>query len=388
MKKLAWFHYPLITLYGTQNRGQGYDPNTYLSRCMEPPADDANATAWHVAMRDITDRTICLVDQTNLSRDYGDGLDLARLMSSVSCLPKSADPESGKYVDMNFAAAAHQRVNDMFDQADAHGLQEIRISWSGGIDSNFVLAAIVQHPRSQIWLKENRIKIYTTSHARREDPTIWNWIMQSGMPVQFLNYDRLVKDTGPWMLVTGEGEPYGTMFSRCHEKTLGSPGLFWNHWTGLESHFLAKDPSGLGWEYFQALMKLSPVPIESCFHAWWWFENCVESQCYLFRLNAYSDTDIIDPDLVFPGTKTFWFMASQEFTDHGIYMAAHGLQPEDPLLVKPHLRQYVADWQGWAQAQPKARYFSQWLVPKRVHKWRIHDDFTWDRIPNLVGARP
>lgn len=232
---------------------------------------------------------------------------------------------------MQIGEATARRVDAMYDQAEANAIEEIRISWSGGIDSNYVLAAIMQHPRSRSWLQDHRIVVYTTNFARREDPLVWNWIMRSELPVRYIDYSTMSQDATRWMLVTGEGEPYGTMFSALHAGHVEH--TKWSHWHGMESYFMSKDPSGLGWDYFRALMETSPIPVETCYQAWWYFENSVESQCYLYRLSAYSDADKIDPELVYPGTRTFWFLADQSFADHGAYVVTNRLIATMPTVA-------------------------------------------------------
>jgi len=382
-KKLVWFNDSILLDYADENFTSYYGNNQYLNRTVLPRFPDRPEMQWHIKLAPVAQRSITLVDQTGISKQFGDGIDLARVLTTHTNLPADFDPDHGALIDANFDLAAHKRVDEMYDQAERNGLTEIRISWSGGIDSNFVLAAIMMHPRSKPWLAAGRISVYTTMYARREDQELWDWVMQSGLPVHYLNYDQLGNDTGPWLLVTGEGEPYGTMFWNNHQKYIEPEDLRWGHWSKLETYFMVKDPSGLSWDYMKALVAASPIPIETCYHAWWWFEACVEGQNYLYRLSAYSDVNVIDPALVYPGGKTFWFLGSQDFADHGLYSVLNKKIPDEVDLVKPRLREFVARWQGWAEAKPKKRFYSQMMIPKRIRKNRIYDDLTWDTGDNL-----
>lgn len=382
-KKLAWFNDVIMLDYANSNFMQQYGNNQYLNRPIAPRFPDKEEMQWHVKMAPVHGKSMILVDQTGISKSFGDGLDMALTLSTHTDLPKDFDPDRGAELDKDFDSIAYRRVDQMYDQAERNGLTEIRISWSGGIDSNFVLAAIMLHPRSRTWLDQGKISVYTTNYAQREDTDIWNWVMQSGLPVHYLNYDQLANDTGPWLLVTGEGEPYGTMFWDNHKNHIAKEDLRWGHWSKLEAYFMVKDPSGICWDYMKALVASSPIKIETCYHAWWWFEACVEGQNYLYRLAAYSNTPTIDPALVYPGGKTFWFLGSQDFADHGIYSVVNKLIPEENDLVKPRLREFVAKWQGWTDAKPKKRFYSQMMIPKRIRKFRIYDDLTWDTVNNL-----
>jgi len=382
-KKLAWFNDVIMLDYADKNFMTQYGHNQYLNRPVPPKFPDREEMQWHVKMASIHNRALILVDQTGISKKFGDGLDMALTLSTHTDLPKEFDPTRGAIIDKEFDSATYLRVDQMYDQAERNGLTEIRVSWSGGIDSNFVLAAIMMHPRSKTWLAEGRISIYTTSYAIREDIDIWNWITQSGLPVHYLNYDQLANDKSPWLLVTGEGEPYGTMFWNVHKAHIAEEDLRWGHWSKLEAYFMAKDPSGLCWDYMKALMAASPIEIETCYQAWWWFEACVEGQNYLYRLAAYSNMSTIDPAIVYPGGKTFWFLGSQDFADHGIYSVVNKLIPDEVDLVKPRLREFVAKWQGWSEVKPKKRFYSQMMIPKRIGKFRIYDDLSWDTVNNL-----
>lgn len=377
-KKPLWFHNNLLLSYQNDQLPEFLQNNQYLNRKVRPKFAPRPELEWHTKMTSVAGRSMTLIDQTGISEKYGDGIGLVRTIGTHTDLPKEFDPVRGALLDRDFDTIAYKRVDEMYHQAESNGLTEIRISWSGGIDSNFMLAAIVQHPRSRKWLDEKKISIYTTAYSRREDPVIWNWVMQSGIPVHYLNYDWLGNDTGPWMLVTGEGEPYGTMFWDNHKKNVSESDLRWGHWSKLESYFIEKDPSGLCWDYMRELIAASPIPIETCYHAWWWFESAVEGQNYLYRLCAYSDVELIDPTLVYPGGKTFWFLGNQDFADHGIYSVVNRQIPDDILQVKPRLREFVAKWQGWPEARPKERFFSQMMIPKRIRKTRIYEDLSWD----------
>ena len=373
-KKLMWYNYELMYMHQPAY-------NYYLDQKVQPKPN-IDALKWHLAMSNMTQHGRVFVDQSRLSESYGDGMDMARVIPDVKNIPKVFNADNGAIVDKNFDAAAYNRVDDLFDHAEKHNLTDIRISWSGGIDSNFILSAMMMHPRTQRWLDNRCISIYTTRYGKREDPAIWDWIMNSGMPVHFLDYNKLFYDTGPWLMVTGDGESYGTVFYRLHKSFVDKDKILYAHWSTMEDFFLDKDrdPSGLAWDYFKALMEKSPVPVETCYHAWWWFEANVAEQDFMFRPHAYSSAKDIDADHVFYCQKHFFgFLSSQDLADHGFYSVVTRKMPEDRHdLMKVRLQENVAKWQGWSEIRPKQKFYSQGLIPKRVYKSRIYDDWSWD----------
>lgn len=376
-KKLVWFHDNLLLSYHNPLLVTSAANNQYLQRLVEPKYQQRPELLWHQTMQVVCQRNMTMIDQSGTSRDHGDGMDLVTT-AHLSGLPSSFDHTRGTYIDQHFKDFAMQRVDQLYDQAERIGAQEIRISWSGGIDSNFVLASVMMHPRSASWIKENRVVVYTTPMAKREDIDIWNWLVNSGLPIRYLDYDTLMKDNDDWIFVTGDGEPYGSTFYKLHHEHVDDQHIRYGHWSQIEPYMMEKDPTGLAWDYFRALIAKSPVDIETSFHAWWWMEANLTEQNFFYRLSSYSSAGEIDAGRVYPGQQMFWFLGSQDFADHGIYSVINRLIPERDDQVKPRLRELVAEWQGWAEPKPKKKFFSQFLIPKRIRKTRIYEDLTWD----------
>lgn len=76
-----------------------YFPITTTPRFTPGPA------LWHMTMNVITTRSICLVDQTGTSKQYGDNLDIARVFKDLTGMPGPGDPDRGKEVDAEFGEA-------------------------------------------------------------------------------------------------------------------------------------------------------------------------------------------------------------------------------------------------------------------------------------------
>jgi len=376
-KKLVWFHDNLLLSYHNPLLTEIAANNQYLQRLVKPKHSQNPKLLWHQTMHVVCQTNMTMIDQSGTSRDHGDGMNIVPT-SHLAGLPSSFDHTRGSYIDQHFKDSAMQRVDQLYDQAERIGAEEIRISWSGGIDSNAALASVMMHPRSMLWMRDGRIVIYTTPMAKREDIDIWNWLVSSGLPVRYLDYDALVKDQSKWLFVTGDGEPYGSTFCKLHKSHVAQEDIRYGHWSQIEPYMLEKDPTGLAWNYFKALIAKSPIAIDTSLHAWWWLEANITEQNFFYRIPSYSTAGAIDPALALPGERMFWFLGSQDFADHGIYSVVNRLIPEQDDQVKLRLRELVAQWQGWTEPKPKKKYFSQFLIPKRIRKTRIYEDLTWD----------
>jgi hypothetical protein len=358
MKKLVWFHNGLLSNH-----------NRFLNK---PQQYYAPHLKWQHAITSVVDMAVCLIDSTGTSKRFGDEL------NTTTIKPKYiTNFIDGGYVDEHFDEVASYRVKEMYDQADANGYNEIRIAWSGGIDSTFALAAIMQQRHYGY-----TFTVLTTTYAKRENPLVWSWLMNSGVNVQFMDYNALGKDNGNYMLVTGDGDPYGIMFTSLFKNYTDD--IFGTDWLKLESLFLDKDPTGLSWDYFKELMSLSHIPIMNCHQAWHWFEQCTD-QDFLYRMAAYSDNTIIDADRFIPGKKLFWFLSSQDFANHGLYTTIADT-PTDRKQIKTRMREYISKWMNLNHTITFEKHSSQLVIPKSIHKWRIYDDLSWDRGTNLLDC--
>ena len=371
-KKLVWFNTGLLSLYNKNTDDDSYKFNYYLGKKVEPLFYDTSRVEWHIKMSRVVQRAICLVDSTRISEKYGDGLNMARTVIPY----KNADIDNGAYVDSHFDDLAYSRVDAIYDHAEKQNYKEIRISWSGGIDSNFALAAIFKHPRSKPWIKDKKISIWTSYYAKNEEPSIWNWIIKNDLPIHFINYEQLAKDKSPYLFVTGDGDPWGSTFFDLHANFVDKSQLSWGHWTLLKPFFLSRDKTGLTWDYFQELIRSSTVPIESCFHAWWWFECCT-TQDFVYRMASYNQEPISEESL--PGKKIFWFFHDQGFFDHSLFSLLKNKINNDNRNPKLKLIEYIANWQSWDKNKTLNKFFSQRLIPKRIYKWKIYEDLSWDR---------
>lgn len=337
---------------------------------------------WHVSTIRIATNYTCLIDHTGLSKSYGDDLDIDIMVPGSEAIHKKTwDLDRGRQFDQDFAGLINSRASAAYAQAERLGYEYIYISYGGGVDSCTILAAMLQHPKAKRWIDERRLIIKTTRYAQREDPIVWNRIVQMNLPLEYLDYDLLTtQDQRSWMMVTGDVEPvWGSCYATITKGYLHEKDQFSAHWSHLEEYMLAKDPSGLAWDYFRALMKTAPFEIETCFQAWWWFEWCTNTQCYMFRIPSYSSATNIDPGLVFPGTKLFWVLGDPDMWDHGAYVTGNRLIPENTQFLKLHSLKYLANWMGWAEPRAKAKVHSQFVMPKYIHKMKIYNDLSWSK---------
>lgn len=371
-KRLVWFSGRLLRRhirYWSRFLGKYIDPVPYDSRL-----------DWHMAMFRLHPGILCMVDHTGFSKNYGDGLNMDIVVHKAPDIHKTTwDLDNGRRMNEDFDGMINDRASAAYAQAEREGAEYIFLSYGGGIDSCTLLSAMLQHPKAKRWMDDRRLIVKTTRYAMREDPVVWKRIVEMDLPMEYHNYDDLLNDTRKWMVVTGDVEPvWGSCFVTLPEGHIPQDEIFSGDYNNLEPWFLLKDPSGLAWEYFRDIQKTAPFEIKTNFQAWWWFEWCTNTQCYMFRIPAYTKYPTVDADIVYPGTKQFWFLANTNMWDHGAYVTANRLIPEDMSLLKLHSLKYLAKWMGWSEPRPKPKIFSQMVIPKRTCKFRIWNDLTWD----------
>lgn len=375
-RKLVWFSSHLLDRYIEKDSIRKPFGLSYPVKPASPKL------AWHIAMTKVgVSGVVCLIDHTGFSKNYGDGLEMDLVINRAPAIHKTSwDLERGRLMDREFNTMIDARADAAYDQAERMGAEYIFISYSGGVDSVTMLAAFLQSPRAGRWLAENRIILKTSRYAQREDPVVWQRIIEMGLPLEYLNYDDLFQDTRRFMLATGEVEPvWGSAYTPLAKGYLPDEELFSADWRRLETYFLDKDKTGLAWEYFRDLQITAPFEIKTAFQAWWWFEWCTNTQCYMFRLSAYNNHPVIDPGFTYPNeSRVYWMLANTDMWDHGAYVMANRLIPEDMSLLKIHSLRYAARWMGWSEPRPKPKVYSQFYLPKRVSKMRIWNDLTWD----------
>ena len=371
-KKLVWFCPRLLRPY------VGYRSND-LNKTIPPIPNDPKLD-WNVAMYKIAPTVTGIIDHTGFSKNYGDGVNLEIVTSKSTFTNKIKwNLDNGKHLNDHFDDMINDRADKAYKQAQKYNFEYIYLAYGGGIDSCTLLAAMLQHPKSKHYIKDNKLIIKTTKFAEREDPLVWRRIVEMNLPMEFMNYDDLQKDNRNWMLVTGDVEPvWGSCYATLPKGYISEDDMFAGDWKKLYRYFISKDTTGLAWLYFRDLMATAPFEIKTCFQAWWWYEWCTNTQCYMFRICTYSDCDVIKPEMVYPGNKQFWFLADNDMFDHGAYVTANRLIPEDMSWLKIHSLNYLAKWMQWSEPRGKPKIFSQYIIPKRIRKMRVWNDLSWD----------
>lgn len=378
-KKLIWFRSELILSHLSESdTDKWYDwllQESIFSNIVRPSSLD-----WHLAMKRAVKIISTPIDGTYLSQNYGDGLDLLRLPHNNGVLTYNLD--NGKYIDEHFDDLIENQTDLALDHAEYLNVDKIFLSYSGGSDSSLLVAAFFQNPRLKKWIKHSKVYILTSRFAQREDPEIWTKLLSYDVPFVSIDYDSLINDQSNWMLVSGEGEPYGTFFISQTDAVLPPNEQLLSPWNHIEKVFLRREPSGLAWSYFQNLMKLAPFPVETLHQAWWWYENCVDRQDDMFRYNAFSSYPILRKDCVGHGDRCFYFLSGQNFLDHAAYLILNKKNSNKD-KIKYRSDEYVSKWMGFSQVKIKPKFYSMDKVPRHNYKLRIFDDWSWDAINNL-----
>jgi hypothetical protein len=336
--------------------------------------------AWHRAWYKLSQKNICLVDGTNISKKYGNNIDMNYIVETVlDHKPEHRSYENGKYWHNNFDELIKKISDSVFDKITPE--TELRISYSGGTDSCLTLAGLLSNSRIKPWLDSKKFVVYTTMFAKLEDSLIWDRLLSMNVPLRLLDYDSLNTDTSNFFMVTGDGDGYGTWWQMMFDKTLSDitfsdEEIFIDSYESkkekLQKWFLYREPSGLCWDFFNELMTTSPDKIENLEQAWSWFENSMAIQCYMFRSCSYGIGDV----KITPRSNWFWFMCDTDFSDMCEYESRNKLYTSDNLFKYQCLK-YISNWMGWTDVKLKNKFYSQIKVPKIFRKNLIYSDYTY-----------
>lgn len=341
-------------------------------RLVKLPVNTVPELSWHLAWYNLTGMNVCLTDTSGISHQYGNGLRIKNIADDILNINPNRNLENGKYWHNNFSELVNRISNDIFDKAE--GIDEICVSYSGGTDSCLVLAALWSNPRIKNWIDRNKFVIHTTPHAKKEDPAIWNRILEANLPLKFLDYDALSIDQSEKLMVDGEGNGYPVWF-KVMSREFTDHELFNTNISQVkdkaEKWFIKGDPSGVTWEFFNKLISTSPSDIETLVQAWALFENTCAQQCYMLRVSAYG----IGPVQITPRNNWRWFMADSDFWDVCAYEQHNRIYTTDDTL-KYQVLKYVSDWMGWTEVKTKKKISSQILVPKLLRKSQIFSDLS------------
>jgi hypothetical protein len=351
-KKLLWFSPPLSV------HKDNLDP----------------AFEFHRRWYELTKKNVCLVDSTDISKRYNNGLDFEYVVEKqLGFNVTDTDIHSGKYWHNNFKQLAHKLSNGVFDRAEKY--DELALSYSGGTDSTFTLAALLSNPRIDPWLKSGKFVIYSSAFSKIEDPLVWRRIIEMKIPLRLIDYDQLSMDNSNRLFVTGDGEGYGTWWQIMLDD-FSNDEIFGSYTDSthqkLQQWFLDREKTGLTWESFNAFKQSSPRSIPNLQQAWTWFENCVAIQCYSFRTSSYG-CGPVNPG---PRDNLIWFMADKDFWDMCDY-EAHNVIYKDDSILKYQCLKYIADWMKWPDIKVKNKFYSQYAIPKLNRKYVIYSDYSY-----------
>lgn len=324
--------------------------------------------SWHRAMYQATKMNVCLVDTSGLSKQYGDGLDITPLSLPITDV---RNLDNGRYWHHNVNLLMDKLSTDLIQQVPPDG--SLRLAYSGGTDSCLALAAILQNPLSNRLVAENRFVIATTPAAKYEDVEIWNKIQQSRLPIELMSYDEEFYRPGV-VNVSGEGEGFSEWFKPM-KRVFSDDEVFTAPYHTVEfkvrTWFNTREPTGIAWEYFNALTKHHQCP--TLFHAWHCFEGMCAEQCSRFRSTAYNSSPQV---MCEPKGRWNWIFMDSDFWDMCEYQSSANIYRTEDTLKYTSL-QYIAQWMGWSSVKPKPKRSSQILIPKLFYKQQIFTDSTY-----------
>lgn len=347
-------------------------------RLLNMPINFTPEFEWHRAWLRLSGMNICLVDSSGISKDYGNHTRMKSLTHLLG-INEDRDIANGKYWHDNFDLLMSQLSDRVFNAAQ--GRRELRLSYSGGTDSCLILAALMNNPKINEWINNDKFIIYTTPFAKKEDPDIWDRIIDAQLPVRFLDYDAISLDTTDNLMLTGEGNAYGTWF-KIMMRDFAETDIFSTTYSTMKERmqdwFISRESSGLAWDFFNQLITVRGESSMSPYQAWALFENTCAEQCYMIRQCAYG----VGPVRIDPHNGLMWFMQDKNFWDMCEYESRSRLYTTDDTLKYSALR-YIAKWMNWDTVRPKRKISSQIIIPKIIRKSQIYSDNSYTKDVNL-----
>lgn len=341
-------------------------------RLLDLPVNNVPELQWHREWYRLTGMNICLVDSSGLSAQYGNGVNIKNIVEPTLGFDLHRNTENGQYWHNNFSDLIRKISDGIFDRAE--GKDELRISYSGGTDSALALAGLWSNHRIQEWIARGKFIIYTTPHAKKEDPGIWDRIVTENIPLRFMDYDELSVDESNSFMVSGEGDGYCVWF-KVMSRAFTDHEIFVKPLNEImpkvEQWFLTRDKSAITWDFFRKLIETADYEIATLFQAWSLFEATCAQQCYLLRVSAYGR----GPAKLAPRHDWAWFMADSDFWDVCEYETRNKIYTSDSTLKFKPLK-YISNWMGWTSIQTKKKISSQILIPKLIRKNQIFSDMT------------
>ena len=193
--------------------------------------------------------------------------------------------------NMTFPEVCHKRAQELWEKSE-----NIRLWWSGGIDSTTALTALIQNQPDD---DHSRLRILLSEQSIVENPTYYEIIKKMNIPLEWSTKDNMwdVERFSDWTLnITGEcGDPmYGTFVVEKHIESINEPWKELFNWEDSGNIYEIRDDRPLNKplygkfiEWCEEFNKLCPFEIKNTFDFTWWLAFAIKWQWIDRRLFGY-----------------------------------------------------------------------------------------------------
>tara|TARA_Y100000593_G_scaffold1406_2_gene2897 strand:+ start:2603 stop:3919 length:1317 start_codon:yes stop_codon:yes gene_type:complete len=191
--------------------------------------------------------------------------------------------------NMDFPEVCHKRAQELWGMSD-----DIRLWWSGGIDSTTSLTALIQNQP-----KDSTLRVLLSKQSIEENPTYYEKIKKLGLPLEWSTKENMwdvSRFSDGTINVTGEcGDPmYGTFVVEHHIEEINEPWKEMFNWSDCSNIYEIRDdrplnkplyPKFIDW--CEEYIKLCPFEIKNTFDFTWWLAFTIKWQWIDRRLFGY-----------------------------------------------------------------------------------------------------
>lgn len=191
------------------------------------------------------------------------------------------------------------------------GSRTIYLSYSGGVDSLVVLAALQRHPRYKEFLDSGRFKIFLNTPSIEELPSLFFSTILPNIPLAVANFNTVMSDPDAY-LVTGDLGDFIIGTSDIIKLTENdSTADLTIGWENFSKNF--DGPDGERYiEMINAAKSIEPFEIESVNQIAWWMCQCYVYQFEIVKPYIWSNTN--DLSGLDNDSKVFRFFYDDLFT--------------------------------------------------------------------------
>lgn len=259
-------------------------------------------------------------------------------------------------------------VDDIFKNAND---RTVYLSYSGGIDSLVVLAAVQRNPQYNEYIESERFKLALNSSSIDENQEFFFRNILPSIPITVVDFNSLMLDDDAY-IVTGEYGDHVISSSDVLSLLKFDENFdLMSNWNEI-LHLLKSRPAENFEKYIELCMiakKNQPFEIESSNQLVWWVNQCYASQHELTQPYFWSkQTDLsgLDND-----SKVFRFFYNPKFVTYSYeYMSTNPVY-NTYKSARQFPKEYIFNHFNNESIMSKGKVYSQRLISRIVYKTQI-----------------